>query len=59
VGIGGVAALACVEANRAAKRGAEAQRKVIDALVAAALGHLAEGAPDSPRRRARRRANRS
>jgi hypothetical protein len=58
VGIGGVAALACVEANRAAKRGAEAQRQVIDALVATALGHLVDGAPEPPRRRSRRRSNR-
>jgi hypothetical protein len=55
VGIGGAAALACVEAKRAARRGAEAQRRAIDALVAVAFGALAEGAPDTPRRRSRRR----
>lgn len=55
VGVGGVAALACVEAKRAAQRSAEAQRTAIDALVSVALGHLAEGAPDISRRRVRRR----
>lgn len=55
VGIGGAAALACVEANRAAKRGVASQRRAIDALVLAAVGNLAEGAPDAPERRPRRR----
>jgi hypothetical protein len=55
VGIGGVAALACVEAKRAAERSAEAQRTAIDALVSVALGHLADDASETPRRRARRR----
>jgi hypothetical protein len=40
LGIGGVAALACVEANRAARRSAEAQRRAIDGLISTTLRAL-------------------
>ena len=44
VAVGGVAAVACVEARRSGERAAERQRRGIDALVATALG-----LPEEPR----------
>lgn len=44
-GLAGVSVLSCVEAGRAARRSAEAQRAAVDALVAAALGRLAAAPP--------------
>lgn len=58
VAIGGASALACVEANRAAQRGAASQRRAIDDLVLAAMGDLGEAAPAAPERRSRRRGSR-
>jgi hypothetical protein len=55
VAVGGVAAVACVEARRSGERAVERQRRGIDALVAVALGlpeEPREGAdPDGPGRR--------
>jgi hypothetical protein len=69
LGIGGIAALTCVEARRSAQRNATRQRRAIDELVAATLGETvraadaascrtapaARGRPAGPERRQRRR----
>jgi hypothetical protein len=48
VAVGGVAAVACVEARRSGERALVRQRRGIDALVAVALS-LPEGPPEGPR----------
>jgi hypothetical protein len=55
LGVGGATALACAEANSAARRKTEATRKAIDALVATAVGSLAFASAEFPERRSRRR----
>jgi hypothetical protein len=58
VGVGASAALACVEAGRALRRHAAAERQAVDALIAVAFGSLAAAPLEMPEHRAHRRAGR-